>query len=33
MRRNGARRDDILEAAAEVFVERGFDAATTRDGT
>ena len=31
MARNGARRDDILEAAAEVFVERGFDAATTRD--
>jgi len=31
MARNDARRDDILEAAAEVFVERGFDAATTRD--
>jgi AcrR family transcriptional regulator len=31
MARNGSRRDDILEAAAEVFVERGFDAATTRE--
>ena len=28
---SGARRDDILEAAAAVFVERGFDAATTRE--
>lgn len=26
-----SRRDDILLAAAEVFVERGFDAATTRE--
>jgi AcrR family transcriptional regulator len=25
------RRDEVLEAAAAVFVERGFDAATTRD--
>jgi TetR/AcrR family transcriptional regulator, cholesterol catabolism regulator len=31
MARSGARRDDILEAAAEVFVERGYDAATTRE--
>lgn len=31
MGRTRARRDDILEAAAEVFVERGFDAATTRE--
>lgn len=31
MARSGARRDDILEAAAAVFVERGFDAATTRE--
>lgn len=31
MGRIGSRRGGILEAAAEVFVERGFDAATTRD--
>lgn len=31
MARVGTRRDDILEAAAAVFVERGFDAATTRE--
>jgi TetR/AcrR family transcriptional regulator, cholesterol catabolism regulator len=31
MARTGSRRDDILEAAAGVFVERGFDAATTRE--
>ena len=31
MARTGRRRDDILLAAAEVFVERGFDAATTRE--
>jgi AcrR family transcriptional regulator len=29
--RNGDRRADILEAAAAVFVEHGFDAATTRE--
>ena len=29
--RCAGRREDILEAAAHVFVERGFDAATTRD--
>lgn len=31
MARTSRRRDDILLAAAEVFVERGFDAATTRE--
>ena len=31
MPRSATRRDDILEAAADIFVERGFDAATTRE--
>ena len=31
MARSATRRDDILEAAADIFVERGFDAATTRE--